>query len=84
MGARRAAAPVLSGAVPPLTEFFHPRPETGFGLADTLRPGETIVLVPAQRTSADGAGLPGGTGKTQLAMSFAHAMWNARTVNLLV
>ena len=85
MGARRAAAPVLSGAVPPLTEFFHPRPETGFGLADTLRPGETIVLVPAERgASADGPGSPGGTGKTQLAVSFAHAMWNARAVDLLV
>ena len=85
MGARRADAPVLSGAVPPLTDFFHPRPETGFGVADTLRPGETIVLVPAPRGApVGGVSTPGGTGKTQLAVSFAHAMWNARAVDLLV
>ena len=85
MGARRADAPVLSGAMPPLTDFFHPRPETGFGVADTLRPGETIVLVPAPRGApVGGVSTPGGTGKTQLAVSFAHAMWNARAVDLLV
>jgi tetratricopeptide (TPR) repeat protein len=77
MGAQRAVAPVLSGSVPPLAEFFHARQETGFGLADGLRPGETIVLIPAM----PGAG---GTGKTQLAVGFAHAMWSARAVDLFV
>ena len=77
MGAQRAVAPVLSGAVPPLAEFFHARQETGFGLADGLRPGETIALIPAM------LGV-GGTGKTQLAVGFAHAMWSARAVDLLV
>ena len=77
MGGQRAAAPVLSGSVPPLAEFFHARQETGFGLADGLRPGETILLIPAM------LGV-GGTGKTQLAVGFAHAMWSARAVDLLV
>ncbi len=77
MGGQRAAAPVLSGSVPPLAEFFHARQETGFGLADGLRPGETILLIPAM------LGV-GGTGKTQLAVGFAHAMWTARAVDLLV
>jgi tetratricopeptide (TPR) repeat protein len=76
MGAQRAGAPVLTGSFPPLAPFYHARQETGFGLADALRPGEAILLVPA---------LPGtgGTGKTQLAVGFAHAMWSARAVDLL-
>jgi tetratricopeptide (TPR) repeat protein len=77
MGAQRAVAPVLSGSVPPLAEFFHARQETGFGLADGLRPGETTLLIPSM------LGV-GGTGKTQLAVGFAHAMWSARAVDLLV
>ena len=76
MGVQPAAAPVLTGSVPPLAPFYHARQETGFGLADGLRPAETTLLVPA---------LPGtgGTGKTQLAVGFAHAMWSARAVDLL-
>ena len=97
MGVQRAAAPVLSGSVPPLAASFHPRPETGLGLADALRPGHTIVLVPGQggdpsapsALSAPSGGMSAagavrGTGKTQLAIEFAHAMWNARAVDLLV
>jgi tetratricopeptide (TPR) repeat protein len=77
MGAQRGRAPVLTGSVPPLAPFYHARQETGFGLADGLRPGETILLVPAL------LGM-GGTGKTQLAVGFSHAMWSARAVDLLV
>ena len=47
MGAQRAGAPVLTGSVPPLAPFYLARQETGFDLADALRPGETILLVPA-------------------------------------
>jgi len=76
MGAPRAGAPVLTGSVPPLAPFYHARQESGFGLADGLRPGETTLLVSA---------LPGtgGTGKTQLAVGFAHTVWSARAVDLL-
>ncbi len=76
MGAQRAGAPVLTGSVPPLAPFYHARQETGFDLADALRPGETVLLVPALLGT-------GGTGKTQLAIGFAHAMWSARAVDLL-
>ena len=48
----------------------------GCGLADALRPGATVLLVPALLGT-------GGTGKTQLAIGFAHAMWSARAVDLL-
>jgi Tetratricopeptide repeat len=76
MGAQRAGAPVATGSVPPLAPYYHARQETGFGLADGLRPGDTTLLVSA---------LPavGGTGKTQLALGFAHALWSARAVDLL-
>jgi tetratricopeptide (TPR) repeat protein len=77
MGAQRAGAPVLTGSVPPLAPFYHARQETGFDLADALRPGETTLLVPAILGT-------GGTGKTQLAVGFAHAMWSARAVDALV
>src|SRR5580692_6170991 len=76
MGAQRAVAPVLTGSVPPLAPFFHARQETGFGPAGGLRPGGTILLVPAQLGT-------GGTGKTQLAVGFAHTVWSARAVDLL-
>jgi hypothetical protein len=76
MGAQRAGAPALTGSVPPLAPYYHARQETGFGLSNGLRPGETTLLVPA---------LPGtgGTGKTQLALGFAHTVWSARAVDLL-
>ena len=76
MGAQRAGAPVLTGSVPPLAPFYLARQETGFDLADALRPGQTVLLVPALLGT-------GGTGKTQLAVGFAHAMWSARAVDLL-
>jgi len=76
MGAQRGGAPVLTGSVPPLAPFYHARQETGFGLADGLRAGETVLLVPVLLGA-------GGTGKTQLAIGFAHAMWSARAVDLL-
>src|SRR5580700_4428164 len=47
MSAQPATAPVLSGSMPPLAVDFQARQETGFQLADGLRPGETILLVPA-------------------------------------
>src|SRR5580693_6149203 len=76
MGAQRAGAPVVTGSVPPLAPYYHVRQETGFGLADGLRPGDTTLLVPALLGT-------GGTGKTQLALGFAHAVWSARAVDLL-
>ena len=92
MAAQPTTAPVLSGPVPPLAVGFNSRQETGFRLADGFRPGETILLVPPPGGDPDGslaaagiaADVVGGTGKTQLAVGFAHQMWSTRSVDLLV
>ncbi len=91
MAAQPTTAPVLSGPVPPLAVGFNARQETGFRLADGFRPGETILLLPPQGGpdgSPAAAGIAadavGGTGKTQLAVGFAHQMWSTRSVDLLV
>src|SRR5579863_6354658 len=88
MSPQPATAPVLSGSVPPLAVDFQSRPETGFRLAEGLRPGATILLVPAAGETPGGGlaagGASHGTGKTQLAVGFAHAMWSSRAVDLLV
>jgi tetratricopeptide (TPR) repeat protein len=88
MSPQPATAPVLSGSMPPLAVDFQSRQETGFGLADELRPGETILLVPAAGADPGvgmaAAGASSGTGKTQLALGFAHAMWSSGAVGLLV
>jgi tetratricopeptide (TPR) repeat protein len=81
VGAQRAAATVLSGVVPPLADTYFPRLETGFGLTEGLRPGETIVLARAEGGGPDQGAE--GTGKTQLAVGFAHAAWSAGAVDLL-
>src|SRR5258708_2712422 len=78
--------PVRFGTVPRLTEYFSPRPETGFDISIRPAHGETAVLVP--RTQAGGAGEHpltgmGGTGKTQLAAALARFLWAAGAVDLL-
>jgi tetratricopeptide (TPR) repeat protein len=92
MAAQPTTAPVLSGPVPPLAVGFTSRAETGFRLADGFRPGETILLVPPPGGEPDrgaaaadrAAEAVGGTGKTQLAVGFAHQLWSTRSVDLLV
>ena len=74
---------LLSGIVPPLADGYYTRTETGPDLASSLQAGQTVVLVHGDDT--DAAPLAqGGTGKTQLAVEFAHAMWNGRLVEVLV
>ena len=74
---------LLCGIVPPLADSYSPRPETGPGLARSLRPGKAVALVNGAETPAAPAA-QGGTGKTQLAVEFAHAMRNSRTVEVMV
>ena len=88
MVAQQAGTPthspiLLSGTVPPLADTYYSRTETGPDLATTLHPGETVVLVAGEDTGSAPAA-QGGTGKTQLAVEFTHAMWNARLVEVLV
>ncbi|MGH3195552.1 MAG: tetratricopeptide repeat protein [Streptosporangiaceae bacterium] len=85
--ARTASGPgsgvLLSGVVPPLADAYFTRAESGLDLASSLRPGETAVLVHGAETDVAPAG-QGGTGKTQLAVEFAHVIWNTRAVEVLV
>jgi tetratricopeptide (TPR) repeat protein len=77
---------LLSGTVPPLADAFHPREQSGPDLASSMRPGQTVVLVHGEETG-QASRVPtaqGGTGKTQLAVEFTHAMWNTRTVEILI
>jgi tetratricopeptide (TPR) repeat protein len=74
---------LLSGIVPPLADPYYTRTETAPDLASSLQAGETVVLVPGEEGDAAAVAV-GGTGKTQLAVEFAHAMWNGRLVEVLV
>ena len=82
-GSGSGSGMLLSGTVPPLADAYYPREQTGPDLASSLRPGEIVVLVHGEETNVAPAA-QGGTGKTQLAVEFAHAMWNTRTVEVLV
>jgi hypothetical protein len=70
-GTQSPAGVLLCGSVPPLADSYSLRPETGPDLARSLRSGTAVVLV-------------NGTGKTQLAVEFAHAMRNSRAVEVMV
>ena len=77
---------LLSGPVPPLADAYYPREQSGPDLASSMRPGETVVLIHGEE-AGQASRVPaaqGGTGKTQLAVDFTHAMWNTRTVEILI
>ena len=74
---------LLSGTVPPLADAYYPREQSGPDLASTVRAGETVVLIHGEET-AQAPAAQGGTGKTQLAVEFTHAMWNTRAVEILI
>ncbi len=74
---------LLSGIVPPLADAYYTRAETGSDLATGLHPGQAAVLVHGAETDVAPAE-QGGTGKTQLAVEFAHTMWNSGLVEVLV
>jgi tetratricopeptide (TPR) repeat protein len=75
--------PLLSGLIPQLADAHVPRQETGLGLAASLAPGDTAVLIP-DVAAARALGSLGGTGKTQLALAVAHALWDRRVLDLVV
>ncbi len=74
---------LLSGTVPPLADAYYTRDQTGPDLGSSIRPGETVVLVHGADSDLAPAA-QGGTGKTQLAVEFTHAMWNTRMVEILI
>ncbi len=73
---------LLSGSVPPLTDWYFQRPETGVDLRSGLFPGQTVVLTHGEQTATAPAA-QGGTGKTQLAVEFAQALRSADAVEVL-
>src|SRR5499427_142241 len=75
--------PLLSGLIPQLADSYVPRQETGLGLAATLAPGDTAVLIPADEANRTLGGL-GGTGKTQLALAVAHTLWDRHALDLVL
>ena len=74
---------LLSGIVPPLADGYFPREQASAQLAGALGAGETVALVHGEDTDLTPAA-QGGTGKTQLAVAYAHALWDTRAVEVLV
>jgi tetratricopeptide (TPR) repeat protein len=74
---------LLSGSVPPLTDWYFQRPETGVDLRSGLFPGQTVVLTHGEQTATAPAA-QGGTGKTQLAVEFAQGLRSAGAVEVLI
>jgi tetratricopeptide (TPR) repeat protein len=82
-GAPPPPEPLVSGIIPPLADSYFQRMETGIDLKAGLFPGETVVLTHGEETESAPAA-QGGTGKTQLAVEFTHALRNTRAVDVLV
>ena len=90
----RPSWPIRSGTVPALADGFSARPETSPGLAAALPAGAAVALVPdrAEAPAIRPGPLPApdaqdwlrSSGKTQLAASFAEALWHSGGVDLLV
>src|SRR5450432_322266 len=76
--------PVQSGPVPPLAAFYSPRPETGFGVIAGQAAEQQAPIIRAEETGSYVLTGPGGTGKTQLASSYARSLWQSREIELLV
>jgi tetratricopeptide (TPR) repeat protein len=72
---------LLSGNVPPLSEWYFRRTESGIDLTSGLLPGQTVVLTHGENIAP---AAQGGTGKTQLAAEFAQGLWRAGAVEVLV
>ncbi|HME63578.1 MAG TPA: hypothetical protein VKG61_01630, partial [Streptosporangiaceae bacterium] len=82
-GAQPPPEMLVSGIIPPLVDSYFQRLETGIDLKAGLFPGETVVLTHGEETESAPAA-QGGTGKTQLAVEFTHALRNTRAVDVLV
>lgn len=63
--------PVWSGSPPAATEFFSPRPETGFGLDAGI--GDMVQRSPGEQRALTVLVGPGGYGKTHLAAALLRA-----------
>ncbi len=73
---------LVSGDIPPLADSYRRRAESGPDLRAVLHPGGAVVLTQGEQAFAAPAG-PGGTGPTQRAAEFAHAVRDGGAMELL-
>src|SRR6201996_760990 len=76
--------PIRVGALPARAGEFSARPESAPNLAAALVPGATIALVTGRTEGPAAPDWMRVTGKTQLAVAAAEALWQARQVELLI
>jgi tetratricopeptide (TPR) repeat protein len=69
--------PVRSGTVPPLAQWFTPRPETGFDMSATPAVGETVVLTPPAQPEAAGGPIAATSSGTASALAVTRATGTA-------
>jgi tetratricopeptide (TPR) repeat protein len=74
--------PVWAGWAPPLADGFTGRIETGQLVQTLLVPGTALALVPEHAVGA--RNWRDASGKTQLALSFTHSLWQAGAVDLVI
>ncbi len=70
--------------MPPLAEGFSDRPDTARGILDALVPGSTIALVPGSEFAEGKQNWLGASGKTQIAVMLAEALWRSGAVDVVV
>ena len=70
--------------MPPLTEGFTARPDTVGGLADALRPGSAVALVPDPAAAESMPNWLGASGKTQIAVMIAESLWRSGVIDGLI
>ena len=76
--------PIRVGALPARAGEFSARPESAPNLAAALVPGATIALVTGRTEGPANPDWMRVSGKTQLAVAAAEALWQARQIELLV
>ena len=76
--------PLRVGVAPAQAGEFSPRPETTPNLAAELAPGVPVALVSGRAEGPAGPDWARLSGKTQLAVATAEALWHTRQVELLV
>ena len=82
MRPQRLPSAAVSGSIPPLAEAHSSRTESGASLGSVLIPAATVVLGPDDQPPIT-SWRAGGTGKTQLAAAFTHALMARHEVDLV-
>jgi len=67
-----------------VADGFTARPDTAGGLVDALVPGSAVALVPGSASAHSQPNWLSPTGKTQLAVMAAEALWRSRAIDALI